>query len=91
MTVKDVFHSVCNLKGISLSQAAENIGIRQGTLWNQLDSEDGMNIKIGTLVRYLAELDCEIYVSIFDDDVELLVDGDDEEIALDGAKNREGW
>lgn len=91
MNVKDIVYSVCNEQGISLGQAARNIGISRGSLWNQLDRNGGMNVKISTLVRYLSELGCEIYISNMETEEEFLLDGEDDDVRLARSENSEKW
>jgi len=89
MTVKDIMWQVCNDKEITLSEAAENIGISKGSLYNQMKKEDGMRIRLDTLIRYFGSLECEIYISDAVTGVEYILDGEDEEVKLRFAKNRD--
>ena len=89
MTVKDIMHSVCNDRGMSLREAAQNIGVSPGSLWNQLDRQDGMRVRLETLIRYFGELECEIYIVDSMTDEEYLLDGEYEEIRLDRCKNHD--
>lgn len=91
MTVKDIFRSMCNGRGISFSQAAENIGISKGALWNRMSNNDGMNVKLENLIRYFGEMECEIYVVDSLTEEEWLLDGEDECVELDRKKCLEEW
>lgn len=87
MTVKDIMHSVCNDRGMSLREAAQNIGVSPGSLWNQLDRQDGMRVRLETLIRYFGELECEIYIVDSMTEEEYLLDGEDDDIRLNGSRN----
>ena len=91
MTVKDIMHSICNGRGISLREAAGNMGIHQSTIWRQLDRNNGMTIKLETLIRYLGDLECEVYVLDPMTEEEYILDGFEEEVKLERSKNFEGW
>ena len=89
MTVKDIFYQMCNDKEITFSEAAENIGISKGSLYNQMKREDGMRIRLDTLIRYFGDLECEIYISDAVTGMEYILDGEDEEVRLKRANNRD--
>ena len=91
VTVKDIIHSICNEQGISLSQAAENIGMTRGALWSILGKNEGMNIKIGTLVRYIEELGCQLVVVSGETEEEYLLDGMSDDVVLDTSRRKEEW
>ena len=91
MTVKDIIYQICNDQGISFSQCARNIGVSKGSLWNQLDNDNGMRVKIGTLVRDLEELGCQLVVVDSETENEYVLDGEDDEVVLDGTRRHEGW
>lgn len=91
MTLKNILHAVCNDQGISRSQAARNIGMTPGALFSIMNRNDGMNVKICTLVNYLDGLACEIVVRDYETGSEYTLDFDDEEIDLDTAKKKESW
>lgn len=89
MTVKDILFSVCNDKQITFSEAAENIGVSRGSLYNQMNRKDGMRIRLDTLIRYFGDLECEIYISDAVTGMEYILDGEDEEVRLRHAKDRD--
>ena len=91
MTVKDIMHSICNDRGISLNEAAQNIGISRGSLWNQLNRNGGMRVRLETLIRYLGDLECEVYVMDPMTEEEYMLDGYEEDVRLERSKNFEGW
>jgi len=91
VTVKDVIYQICNDHGISFSQAATNLGKSQGSFWNQMDRKNGMGVKIGTLVKDLEELGCQLVVVDSETDNEYIIDGYDDEILLDRSRKHEDW
>lgn len=82
MTVKDILYSVCNDRAMSMSQAAENIGVSKGSLGNQMRNDDGMRMLLRTVINHFGMLECEIYVVDSITGSEYILDGDDEEVEL---------
>lgn len=89
MTVKDILFSVCNDKQITFSEAAKNIGVSKGSLYNQLNRDDGMRIRLETLIRYFGDLECEIVIVDSLTENEYVLDGYDEGVELDRAKRKD--
>ena len=82
MNVKDIIFSICNDKGISFSQAAKNMGISKGSLYNQVTRDEGMRLRVETLIRYLDELECEITITDTLTENEYVLDGFGEDVEL---------
>lgn len=91
MTVKDLIYQICNDQGISFSQCAKNIGVSKGSLWNQMDHDNGMRIKIGTLVKDLEALGYQLVVVDSESDEEYILNGEDEDVVLDTSRRAEKW
>ena len=87
MNVKDIIFSICNDKGISFSQAAKNMGISKGSLYNQVTRDEGMRLRVETLIRYLDELECEITITDTLTENEYVLDGFEEDIELDRKRD----
>lgn len=90
MTVKDILYSVCNDREMSFSQAAENIGVSKGSLGNQMRHENGMKMKLETVIRDFGMLECEVYVIDAQTGAEYILDGDDDEVELFTAHCTDG-
>lgn len=86
MTVKDILFSVCNDKGISFSDAAKAIDVSKGSLYSQAKRDDGMRLRVETLIRYFEALECEITITDTLTEKEYYLDGYDEEVELDRKK-----
>ena len=89
MTVKDIIYSICNDKGITFSEAAKNIGVSVGSLYNQVTREDGMRIRPETLIRYFGDMECEIVIVDSLTENEYVLDGYDEGVELTHAKRKD--
>ena len=87
MNVKDIIFSICNDKGISFSQAAKNMGISKGSLYNQVTRDEGMRLRVETLIRYLDELECEIIITDTLTENEYVLDGFGEDVELDRKRD----
>lgn len=91
MTVKDIFHQICNDQGISFSQAARNIGVSKGSLYNQMSKKSGMRMRLETLIKDFEELGCQIFVVDSETGEEYILDGEDDGIELFGSRKHENW
>lgn len=82
MTVRDIMYSVCNERRMSLSQAAENIGVSKGSLANQMRNNEGMNMLLKTVINHFLMLECEVMIVDSQTGTEYVLDGDDEEVEI---------
>ncbi len=89
MTVKDALYQICNDKGISFSDAAKAIGVSKGSLYNQMHREDGLRLRVETLIRYFGDLECDIVIVDSLTESEYVIDDFDEGIELDRKKSKD--
>lgn len=78
MTVKNFIQFLCEQKEISMSTLAARIGISEKTLYATLQRNDGMGMKVSTLVKWLDALEYQIVLQSFNEDEEAIIDGEDE-------------
>lgn len=79
MTVYDVVKEVCKARQMSQSDFAERVGVTAGNLSRAIRKNDGMDMKVSTLLAWLAEMDCEITVYDSEIDDEYYLDGESED------------
>lgn len=78
MTVKDVVEMYRKEHELSKAELARRLGVAKGNLHNALNHEDGMNIQLSTLLKWLEKMDCQLVVDSIDADEEWILDGEDE-------------
>ena len=77
MTIKEIIKAICEKKGISTRDLAEHLNIAQSSVVHTISRNDGMNMKVENLVRWLGELDYQIIVQpMFEDSENLILDGE---------------
>lgn len=81
MTIKNLIEVYCRKQGITQTELSQKLGYaNRSSISKVISSEDGMNMKLSTLVRWLEELDCQIVIECFDNEEEYILDGEDEEV-----------
>lgn len=79
MTVKDVIECICIQRGVSKSELALSMGMKKrSNLLTPVYRDDGMGIRIRTLVEWLDKLGYQLVVSPVDDGEEMILDGESE-------------
>ena len=78
MTIKNFIQFLCEQKEVSMSTLAAQMGISEKTLYTTLQRNDGMGMKVSTLVKWLENLDYQIVLQSFNEDDEAIIDGEDE-------------
>lgn len=77
MTVKEIIKVICEKNGISTYDLAERLEITQSSVVHTISRNDGMNMKVENLIRWLGELDYQIIVQpMFMDGEDLVLDGE---------------
>lgn len=81
MTTKEVIISLSKQAGITQEQLAFKLGYKsQSNIAALLSRNDGMSIKLETLIKWLEELNAQLVVQPLNGDDDLILDGDDEGI-----------
>ena len=91
MTVRDVIVTHLKNRGLTQAQFAKKLGVSVGTVSNTLSKEDGNNMKVSTLVRWLDVLGSQLTVdTLLDIDEEMILDLEDEGVDYDRFKHPRG-
>ena len=78
MTTKEIMIVLSQRAGLTQEGLAAKMGYKSGAnIAVPLSRNDGMSMKVETLIRWLDVLDAQLVVQTFDDE-ELILDGEDE-------------
>ena len=84
MTVRDVIVTHLKNRGMTQAQFAKKLGVSIGTVSSTLGNEDGNNMKVSTLVRWLDVLGSQLTVdTLLDIDEEMILDLEEEGVDYD--------
>lgn len=86
MTVKDVLYSILNRRGMRISDFASDAGVDRRNIHTTLSRNEGMGIKVETLLNFLDTLDCELTITDIRTGEDYLLDGDAE--GIDYERNK---
>lgn len=79
MTVKEIIEIISVQTGLSKSELARKIEMKQKeNLLVPLSRDDGMGIRVRTLVEWLDKLGYQLVVTPVDDGEEMILDGENE-------------
>ena len=79
MTVKNIIEVICIQRGVSKSELAQDMGLkRRSDLLTPIYKDDGMGIRVRTLVEWLDKLGYQLVVTPVDDGEEMILDGESE-------------
>lgn len=79
MTVTECVKILLTSQGLTQRELAERIGYAgQGAITTALSRDDGMGMRVKTLIRYLEAMDTQLLVVSLNDDEELVLDGESE-------------
>ena len=79
MTVKNIIEVICIQRGVSKSELAQDMGLkRRSDLLTPIYKDDGMGIRVRTLVEWLDKLGYQLVVTPVDDGEEMILDGENE-------------
>lgn len=86
MTVKDVLYSILNRRGMKISDFASDLGADRRNIHTTLSRNEGMGIKVETLLNFLDALDCELTITDTETGEDYLLDGEAE--GIDYERNK---
>lgn len=79
MTVTECVKILLTSQGLTPRELAERIEYAgQGAITTALSRDDGMGMRVKTLIRYLEAMDTQLLVVSLNDDEELVLDGESE-------------
>lgn len=79
MTVKNIIEVICIQRGVSKSELAQDMGLkRRSDLLTPIYKDDGMGVKVRTLIDWLEKLGYQLVVTPVDDGEEIILDGENE-------------
>lgn len=79
MTVTECVKILLTSQGLTQRELAERIEYAgQGAITTALSRDDGMGMRVKTLIRYLEAMDTQLLVVSLNDDEELVLDGESE-------------
>jgi transcriptional regulator with XRE-family HTH domain len=76
MTVKEVVETICARNGMTFTEFAETAGVSKKTVSCTLSRNDGMGMKVETLIRWLDELSYQVIIQSPEDEDDLILDGE---------------
>lgn len=77
MTVKDIIVTLCKNRQVTQSEFAARLGKQsRSSIAVPLSRNEGMGMKVGTLIEWLDELDCQLVIMQNYDEEEYVLDGD---------------
>lgn len=78
MTVKDLISQYCREQNITQTALAEQIEVSKQNLHITLSRDNGMGMKLSTLIKWLDKMDCQIVIESLNDGEEVILDGEDD-------------
>ena len=78
MTVKDLISQYCREQNITQTALAEQIEVSKQNLHITLSRDNGMGMKLSTLMKWLDKMDCQIVIESLNDGEEVILDGEDD-------------
>ena len=79
MTVKNIIEVICIQRGVSKSELAQNMGLkRRSDLLTPIYKDEGMGVKVRTLIDWLEKLGYQLVITPVDDGEEMILDGENE-------------
>lgn len=79
MTVAECVKILLTSQGLTQRELAERIEYAgQGAITTALSRDDGIGMRVKTLIRYLEAMDAQLLVVSLNDDEELVLDGESE-------------
>lgn len=79
MTVKNIIEVICIQRGVSKSELAQDMGLkRRSDLLTPIYKDEGMGVKVRTLIDWLEKLGYQLVVTPVDDGEEMILDGENE-------------
>lgn len=79
MTVKNIIEVICIQRGVSKSELAQDMGLkRRSDLLTPIYKDEGMGVKVRTLIDWLEKLGYQLVVTPVDDGEEMVLDGENE-------------
>lgn len=84
MTVKDIIVMLCKEHELSNEQLATELGYAsKSNIAVPLSREEGMNMKVSTLIRWLEALDAELSVYSVSSEEEFVLNGESEGVTYE--------
>lgn len=79
MTVKNIIEVICIQRGVSKSELAHDMGLkRRSDLLTPIYKDEGMGVKVRTLIDWLEKLGYQLVITPVDDGEEMILDGENE-------------
>lgn len=79
MTVKNIIEVICIQRGVSKSELAQDMGLkRRSDLLTPIYKDEGMGVKLRTLIDWLEKLGYQLVITPVDDGEEMILDGENE-------------
>lgn len=79
MTVKNIIEVICIQRGVSKSELAQDMGLkRRSDLLTPIYKDEGMGVKVRTLIDWLEKLGYQLVITPVDDGEEMILDGENE-------------
>lgn len=80
MTSKEILQKIMRVDDVTYEEMAERLGYSsKSMIYRMMNNDDGMNMKLKTLIKWLDELNAQIIIQPFSTDDEFLLDGISEE------------
>jgi hypothetical protein len=76
MTVKEIVETLCSRNNISFTEFAEVAGVSNKTVSCTLSRNDGMGMKVETLIRWLDNFSYQLIIQSPEDEDDLILDGE---------------
>ena len=78
MTVREIIICLSKQEGLTQEELAHKLGLKgSANIAVPLSRNDGMGMKVDTLVRWLEALNAEIVIQYYDGEHEFILDGDE--------------
>ena len=79
MTSKEVLQKLMRIDNVTYEEMAKRLGYSsKSTIYQMLNNDNGMNMKLKTFLSWLEMLDAEIIIQPFNSDAEYVLDGEEE-------------
>ena len=79
MTVKNIIEVICIQRGVSKSELAQDMGLkRRSDLLTPIYKDEGMGVKVRTLIDWMEKLGYQLVITPVDDGEEMILDGENE-------------
>lgn len=80
MTSKEIVKKLMRIEGLNHGELTKRLNYSsRAVFYKTLNNDDGMNMKLKTLIKWLDELDAQIVIQPLNSDDEFLLDGISEE------------